>query len=184
MSAGRPGRGSRRRGSTGGRPTGGAGVGGANRGGTGSGGASGGAGLSSGSIDDWYKCVRALTVSSRESHALRLVDGTDSFWQSSGSQGRHWIRLEMQPDVVVERLFMRVDPHDSSYMPSVLVIRAGDVAGATATKELRTVNVSASENMITLLQDVQEVLMFCPLYYCVIVADWSLIDHVLITVDH
>ena len=108
------------------------------------------------SIDDWSRCVKQLSVSSRESHALRLVDGSDSFWQSSGSQGRHWIRLAMQPDIVVERLFMRVDPADSSYMPSVLVIKAGD-APSSVNKELRTVHVSANDTLVTLLQDVQDV---------------------------
>ena len=39
-------------------------------------------------IEDWHRCVKHLTVSSRESQAHRLVDGMGGYWQSSGSQGK------------------------------------------------------------------------------------------------
>lgn len=40
-------------------------------------------------IDDWSRCVRNLTVSSKEGNASRLIDGDSStFWQSQGSQGK------------------------------------------------------------------------------------------------
>lgn len=35
---------------------------------------------------------------------------------------QHWIRLELFPDVLVHRLKMLVDPADSSYMPSLVVV--------------------------------------------------------------
>ena len=35
---------------------------------------------------------------------------------------QHWIRLELFPDVLVHRLKMTVDPADSSYMPSLVVV--------------------------------------------------------------
>ena len=41
-----------------------------------------------GLIDDWYKCVRSLKVSSRENWAHRLIDGTGSYWQSCGQEGK------------------------------------------------------------------------------------------------
>ena len=62
----------------------------------------------------------------------------------------------MQQEIVVDRLFMRVDPSDSSYMPSVLLIKAGDSL-STITKELATVNIASSDQLVTLLQDLQEV---------------------------
>ena len=52
-------------------------------------------------IEDWGLCVKSMGVSSRESWAYRLTDGTQSYWQSCGTQGKHWIRLEMNPDVMV-----------------------------------------------------------------------------------
>ena len=73
-------------------------------------------------ISDWGKCVRNVTVSSK--YAARFeIPG--SIWQSCGSQGKHWIRLEIFPDVVVKSLKIGVDPADNSYMPSVIVINGG-----------------------------------------------------------
>ena len=47
------------------------------------GGPSGGGGL----VEDWAGCVKSLAVSSRESWAYRLTDGsTSSYWQSCGAQ--------------------------------------------------------------------------------------------------
>ncbi len=46
-------------------------------------GGSGGGGL----VEDWAACVKSLAVSSRESWAYRLTDGsTASYWQSCGAQ--------------------------------------------------------------------------------------------------
>ena len=39
-------------------------------------------------VEDWHRCVKQLTVSSKESTAMRLIDGTEGYWQSSGSQGK------------------------------------------------------------------------------------------------
>ncbi|KAJ8297784.1 hypothetical protein KUTeg_024315 [Tegillarca granosa] len=105
-------------------------------------------------IDDWHTCVKNLTVSSKENTAHRLIDGNSGFWQSSGSQGKHWIRLEMQPDIVIHRLYMRIEPSDSSYMPSLVVISAGDTLSSM--KEIRTISVASSETHVTLLQDMND----------------------------
>ncbi|KAI8508669.1 E3 ubiquitin-protein ligase herc2, partial [Branchiostoma belcheri] len=109
-------------------------------------------------VDEWSRCVRNLTVSSRENQASRLIDGRGSYWQSSGSQGKHWIRLELQPDIIVHRLRMQVDPADSSYMPSLVVISGGDLLSNL--KEIRTVHVSATDTLVTLLQDITEYYRF------------------------
>ena len=61
----------------------------------------------------------------------------------------------MQPDVLIHRLYMRVEPSDSSYMPSLVVVSAG--ASIHALKELKTVNIGATETLVTLLQDIGEV---------------------------
>ncbi|CAH1776574.1 unnamed protein product, partial [Owenia fusiformis] len=105
-------------------------------------------------IEDWHRCVKQLTVSSRESQAHRLIDGTGGFWQSSGSQGKHWIRLEMQPDVIIQQLFMRIEPSDSSYMPSLVIVSGGD--SEKHLKELKCVNIENTETLVTLLGDMSE----------------------------
>jgi len=39
-------------------------------------------------IDDWHKCVKHLTVSSRDNQAPNLIEGHDGYWQSAGNQGK------------------------------------------------------------------------------------------------
>ena len=39
-------------------------------------------------VKEWDRVVKSLMVSSRESQAARLIDGTESYWQSAGSQGK------------------------------------------------------------------------------------------------
>ncbi|KAJ8681467.1 hypothetical protein QAD02_017254 [Eretmocerus hayati] len=105
-------------------------------------------------LEDWSKCIRTLSVSSNERWAGRLVDGSGRCWQSSGSQGAHWIRLEMMPDVLVHSLKLSVDPHDSSYTPSLIVVSAGETFEAT--RELATVSVRPGESTVTLLGELAE----------------------------
>ena len=120
--------------------------------------ASGGgtSGSGGGLVEEWSSCVKNLTVSSRESWAYRLVEASSSYWQSCGQQGQHWIRLEMQPDVAIHSLRMIVDPADSTYMPSLLVISGGDSLAAGGLKEITTVNVFNTDTIVNLLSNVKE----------------------------
>ena len=59
-------------------------------------------------LEEWSQCVKSMGVSSRESWAYRLTDGTSSYWQSCGTQGKHWIRLELHPDVLIHSLRIQV----------------------------------------------------------------------------
>ena len=72
---------------------------------------------------------------------------------------QHWIRLEMQPDMVISKLVMRVDPNDSSYIPSLLVISGGD--SVVSLKEIKSVHTPPNEAQVTLLQDMTEVNWGC-----------------------
>ncbi|XP_063244096.1 E3 ubiquitin-protein ligase HERC2 isoform X2 [Bacillus rossius redtenbacheri] len=110
--------------------------------------------LNPGLIEDWSKCIKCLTVSSREIWAYRLFDGSDNFWLSCGSQGKHWIHLEMLPDIVVHTLKMTVDPADSSYMPSLVIVSGGDTFASL--QELVTVNIRSTDTVVSLLSDVKE----------------------------
>ena len=93
----------------------------------GGGGAAAAAGVVPGLVEEWGDCVKSMGVSSRESWAYRLTDGTSSYWQSCGAQGMHWIRLEMQPDVAVQSLKMVVDQFAGQ-----LLAEPGDFAHAHA----------------------------------------------------
>ncbi|XP_077868707.1 E3 ubiquitin-protein ligase HERC2-like [Saccoglossus kowalevskii] len=106
-------------------------------------------------IEEWNRCVKHLSVSTRESQASRLIDGNPAtYWQSSGSQGKHWIRMEMHSDVLIHRLRITVEPTDSSYQPSLIVISGGD--SISTLRELKTVTIGPTESLVTLLQDVTE----------------------------
>jgi hypothetical protein len=50
---------------------------------------------------------------------------------------------------------MRVEPSDSSYMPSLVVVSGGDTLSTL--KELKTINIGMTDDTVVLLQDVNEV---------------------------
>uniref|UniRef100_A0A3Q3AXX1 E3 ubiquitin-protein ligase HERC2 n=1 Tax=Kryptolebias marmoratus TaxID=37003 RepID=A0A3Q3AXX1_KRYMA len=105
-------------------------------------------------IDDWSRAVKSLNVSSSVNQASRLIDCSDQCWQSSGSQGKHWIRLELFPDVLVHRLKMIVDPADSSYMPSLVVVSGGSSLNNLI--ELKTITINPTDTTVLLLTDCTE----------------------------
>ncbi|XP_042145750.1 E3 ubiquitin-protein ligase HERC2 isoform X2 [Ixodes scapularis] len=109
-------------------------------------------------LEEWGHCVKSLTVSSNESSLHRLIDGTRSAWQSCGTRGKHWIRLEMHQGVVIQRLRMTVDPADSSYMPSLVVVSGGPCL--TWMTELETVHIGSTDSQVTLLADLREYYRF------------------------
>lgn len=47
--------------------------------------------------------------------------------------------MEMQPDIIVHSLKLLVDPADGSYMPSLLIVSAGD--SLSGLKEVAVVTV-------------------------------------------
>uniref|UniRef100_A0AAY4E4M2 E3 ubiquitin-protein ligase HERC2 n=1 Tax=Denticeps clupeoides TaxID=299321 RepID=A0AAY4E4M2_9TELE len=105
-------------------------------------------------IDEWSRAVKSLNVSSSVNQASRLIDASEQSWQSSGSQGKHWIRLELFPDVLVHRLKMVVDPADSSYMPSLVVVSGGNSLNNLI--ELRSININPTDTTVSLLNDCTE----------------------------
>ena len=72
-----------------------------------------------------------------------------SYWQSCGTQGKHWIRLELQQDVLIHSLRIQVDPADSTYMPSVIVVSGGETLSSL--KEIVTVNIASTDRIVGLL---------------------------------
>jgi len=81
----------------------------------------------------------------------------------------------MQPNVAVALLTMRVDPLDSSYMPTLVVISAG--SSTDNLEELATVSIPSSQPngdpaTVVLLRDVSQVSFYmllanyCRLFCC------------------
>ena len=76
----------------------------------------------------------------------------------------------MLPDILVNRLFMRVEPTDSSYMPSLIMLSGGE--SIHTLKEIRTVNIGSSDSLITLLQDCTDVSKIVNRFINVAIADF------------
>lgn len=95
-----------------------------------------------------------MSVSSQD-HANKC-ELPNGIWQSYGSQGQHWIRLEMQPDIVIKNLKVGVDPADSSYMPSVIIVGGG--ISTSVVEELNVVYVRHNDTSITILSNMDRVI--------------------------
>uniref|UniRef100_A0A8C9SD30 HECT domain containing 3 n=1 Tax=Scleropages formosus TaxID=113540 RepID=A0A8C9SD30_SCLFO len=77
------------------------------------------------------QCVMSIDVSSCSEDpsggASCLTDGdTDTYWESDGMQGQHWIRLHMKKGTVVKKLILTVDSGDENYMPKRVTVYGGE----------------------------------------------------------
>ncbi|TRY84150.1 hypothetical protein DNTS_026050 [Danionella cerebrum] len=77
------------------------------------------------------QCVTSIDVSSNSGDpsggASCLTDGdTETYWESDGMQGQHWIRLHMKRGTVVNRLILTVDSTDDNYMPKRVTVYGGE----------------------------------------------------------
>nr|XP_054765264.1 E3 ubiquitin-protein ligase HECTD3-like [Lytechinus pictus] len=73
--------------------------------------------------------VESVDVSSSwdDESASCLTDGDPTtYWESDGRQGQHWIRLGMRRGTIIKKLFVTVNAHDDNYMPTHVVVMAGD----------------------------------------------------------
>ncbi|KAL3277032.1 hypothetical protein HHI36_012394 [Cryptolaemus montrouzieri] len=102
-------------------------------------------------ITEWYRCVRTTTVSSKSGPRL---DIPGAVWQSCGAQGKHWIRLELFPDIVIKSLKMGVDPGDNSYMPSCVAVNGG--TSINSLTELNVINIKNHDTSVVLLSNMEK----------------------------
>uniref|UniRef100_A0AAY4BFR9 E3 ubiquitin-protein ligase HECTD3 n=1 Tax=Denticeps clupeoides TaxID=299321 RepID=A0AAY4BFR9_9TELE len=77
------------------------------------------------------QCVTSIDVSSCSEDpsggASCLTDGdTETYWESDGMQGQHWIRLHMKRGTVVNKLILTVDSTDDNYMPKRVTVFGGE----------------------------------------------------------
>lgn len=74
--------------------------------------------------------ISSIEVSSESSQKGHLLDGmSDTYWESNGETGQHWIKLTMKPGVVLEGISLLVDREDESYLPRSVVIKTVDQGG-------------------------------------------------------
>ncbi|CAF95462.1 unnamed protein product [Tetraodon nigroviridis] len=77
------------------------------------------------------QCVTSIDVSSSSDDpsggVSSLTDGdTETYWESDGMQGQHWIRLHMKRGTIVIKLMMTVDSTDDNYMPKRVTVFGGE----------------------------------------------------------
>ena len=72
-----------------------------------------------------------IEVSSNDSDVSQLTDGSeDTYWESNGQVGQHWIRLHVKPGLVLEELTLKIDLEDDSYLPRNVVLKTIDEHGS------------------------------------------------------
>ncbi|XP_052273526.1 E3 ubiquitin-protein ligase HECTD3-like [Dreissena polymorpha] len=85
--------------------------------------------------------VDAIEVSSfiGDYGASCLTDGDpETFWESDGTAGRHWIKLKMKKGTIIKKLQICLDSSDDNYLPSKIVVKGGDLSNG---KILNVVNI-------------------------------------------
>lgn len=87
--------------------------------------------------------VDSIEVSSQSQYTCALTDGdVETYWESDGSQGQHWIRLTMKPGTIIKQLFANVNSNDDNYMPSRFQVHGGETGNL---KLLNDVTVESSK---------------------------------------
>ena len=67
-----------------------------------------------------------VTASSEEDEVKSLFQpDTETYWESDGTQGSHWLSFHVKPGVIIEKFSILVDPDDGSYLPRRVVVKAG-----------------------------------------------------------
>eukprot|EP00118_Oscarella_pearsei_P022140 m.252836 g.252836 ORF g.252836 m.252836 type:complete len:3992 (+) comp40356_c1_seq2:177-12152(+) len=103
-------------------------------------------------IRDWGKCVKTVMVSSRDNLGAKLTDGDpETYWQSGGNTGKHWILCEIRQDILIQELWMQVDPNDASYQPTMVTVMVGRTPSSL--REHHTVHIAHDEVKVALLRN-------------------------------
>ncbi|MBN3272630.1 HECD3 ligase, partial [Polyodon spathula] len=81
-----------------------------------------------GSIKQYMESIDVSSCSEDPSEGVScMTDGdADTYWESDGAQGQHWIRLRMKKGTVVKKLILTVDTTDDNYMPKRIAVYAGE----------------------------------------------------------
>lgn len=110
-----------------------------------------------GSIKNFVESVHVSTFGDDESGPSCLTDGLlDTYWESDGSQGNHWIRLKMKKGTVVLKLQLTIDGSDDNYVPSKIVVQGGEQDNQ---KTLNTIEIDREVSEvedITILENMSE----------------------------
>lgn len=89
------------------------------------------------SLGNISRYVESVQVSSEEDSKDALTDGDpDTFWETDGRQGKHWIKLSMRAGTIIRQLSVTVDAKDDNYMPHHIIVMGGDSANLKQLNEV------------------------------------------------
>ncbi len=67
-----------------------------------------------------------IEASTEEDEVHHLLENDlESYWESDGSQGEHWLRFYIKPGTLISKFSLLVDPEDGSYLPKRVVVKSG-----------------------------------------------------------
>ncbi|XP_067937945.1 E3 ubiquitin-protein ligase HECTD3-like [Watersipora subatra] len=83
--------------------------------------------LNLGTIKNFVDQVTASTSCDHDFEE-KLTDGNnETFWESDGNHGQHWIRLKMKSGTVISRLYITIAMDDENYLPEHVVVAGGEL---------------------------------------------------------
>ncbi len=77
-------------------------------------------------------------------------------WSVCSLLSQHWVCLQLQPNILVDQLCMQVEPTDSSYMPSSVMVVGGNIYGNLQSIQ-KTVAIPPTSHNMYLLTNQTEV---------------------------
>uniref|UniRef100_A0A8D8RL73 E3 ubiquitin-protein ligase HERC2 n=3 Tax=Cacopsylla melanoneura TaxID=428564 RepID=A0A8D8RL73_9HEMI len=99
---------------------------------------------------NWEDVITGYRVSSAEKQGPHLFI-TNSYWQSDGLPGTHWIKLNIKEDIVIFSLTLDVANVEKALMPSLIVLYGGQ--DRNEMEELKRINVSIGSSVVELISN-------------------------------
>ncbi|GFO48138.1 E3 ubiquitin-protein ligase hectd3 [Plakobranchus ocellatus] len=110
-----------------------------------------------GSLRGFVDSIGFSSFSTGDGETANLTDGDpDTYWETDGSQGLHWIRLNMRKGTIIKSLSLTVSMADDNYLPETIVVMAGEMDDSVV---LNSVNIdwsTCSSTEIKLLSNLTE----------------------------
>ncbi|XP_074642491.1 E3 ubiquitin-protein ligase HECTD3-like [Tubulanus polymorphus] len=89
--------------------------------------------------------------------AENLTDGDgETFWESDGQQGNHWVRLQMKKGTIIKKLYIVVDAEDGNYIPHHIVVSGGLWGNLKKLNEVYIEQPNAGQEDVCILEDMTE----------------------------
>lgn len=79
-----------------------------------------------GCIKDYVESIDVSSMSDDDGPQNLTDDNPDTYWETDGSQGQHWIRLKMKKGTVIKKLLLSIDSTDDNYVPSRILVMGGE----------------------------------------------------------